>query len=161
MHWYADGIAVGTCMGTIIPGVFGSLTSFVIVCSRDWMLDKGEKCAQDDKTAFAQLTVRVRAEHKFAAYNKKGHLVTGDPEAVLPVQDVWIFERSLKSGPLSRWRVAGRLNLPPVPPPKVPMLYQLLKGTLILGRSWMTLPSVILMFPSVHLILLWTAACLI
>eukprot|EP00884_Botryococcus_braunii_P013147 jgi/Botrbrau1/21833/Bobra.0190s0047.1 len=90
---------------------------------------------KDDKTAFAQLTVRVRAEHKFAVYGKKGLLVTGNPDAVLPVQDVWIFERSLQSGPLSRWRVAGRLSVPPEPPPKVGIFARMALWLRGAGRS--------------------------
>lgn len=62
---------------------------------------------QDDRSAYAQLTVRVRAVHKFAAYDKKQRLVAGDPEREVPVQDVWVFERSFKDSPASTWRVAG------------------------------------------------------
>jgi hypothetical protein len=65
---------------------------------------------QDDKSAFAQLTVRVRAVHKFAAYDRKQRLVAGHPEKEMPVQDVWVFERSFKDSPTSRWRVAGAAN---------------------------------------------------
>lgn len=62
---------------------------------------------QDDKAAFAQLTVRVRGCHKFAAYDAAGRAVAGDTAAEVPVQDVWVFERFLTPGPTSRWRVAG------------------------------------------------------
>ncbi|CAL8465265.1 g4800 [Coccomyxa elongata] len=72
---------------------------------------------KDARSSFAQLTVRVRAAHKFAAYDGKRRLVAGDPENEVPVQDVWVLERSFKEQPTSRWRVAGRLSLPPVPPP--------------------------------------------
>jgi hypothetical protein len=62
---------------------------------------------QDERSAFAQLTVRVRAVHRFAAYDSKGRLVAGDPDREVPVQDVWVFERAFKEGPTSCWRVAG------------------------------------------------------
>ena len=70
-----------------------------------------EQCAslQDDRSAFAQMTVRVRAAHKFAAYDSKRRLVAGNPNIEVPVQDVWIFERAFKDAPTSRWRVAGVL----------------------------------------------------
>lgn len=67
---------------------------------------------QDGRSAFAQLTVRVRATHKFAAYDGRRRLVAGDPEREVPVQDVWVLERSFKEGPTSRWRVAGGRSLP-------------------------------------------------
>lgn len=62
---------------------------------------------QDDKAAFAQLTVRVRAAHRFAAYDAAGRPVAGDETREVPVQDVWVFERYLTPGLTSRWRVAG------------------------------------------------------
>ena len=64
-------------------------------------------CTQDARSSFAQLTVRVRAAHKFAAYDGKRRLVAGDLEKEVPVQDVWVLERSFKEEPTSRWRVAG------------------------------------------------------
>ncbi|CAL5222260.1 g4597 [Coccomyxa viridis] len=73
---------------------------------------------KDEKSAFAQLTVRIRALHKFAAYSGSSELRAGIPGREFPVQDVWIFERAFKQGPTSRWRIAGRLSLPPVPPPQ-------------------------------------------
>ena len=63
--------------------------------------------AQDDKSAFAQLTVRVRAAHKFVARDAAGAVVAGDARREVPVQDVWVLERYLQPGPTSRWRVAG------------------------------------------------------
>ncbi|KAK9903338.1 hypothetical protein WJX75_003173 [Coccomyxa subellipsoidea] len=72
---------------------------------------------KDARSSFAQLTVRVRAAHKFAAYDGKRRLVAGDPEKEVPVQDVWVLERSFREEPTSRWRVAGRLSLPPAPAP--------------------------------------------
>ena len=65
---------------------------------------------QDEKSAFAQLTVRIRALHKFAAYSGKNELRAGIPGREFPVQDVWIFERAFKQGPTSRWRIAGALS---------------------------------------------------
>jgi uncharacterized protein YfaT (DUF1175 family) len=62
---------------------------------------------QDEKSAYAQLTVRIRAVHKFAAYAGSGMLQAGSPGKEFPVQDVWILERAFKQGPTSRWRVAG------------------------------------------------------
>ncbi len=68
---------------------------------------------QDARSSFAQLTVRVRAAVKFAAYDGKRRLVAGDPEREVPVQDVWVLERSFREEPTSRWRVAGGVPLPP------------------------------------------------
>jgi hypothetical protein len=58
--------------------------------------------------------VRVRAAHKFAAYDGKRRLVAGDPEKEVPVQDVWVLERSFREEPTSRWRVAGVTHCLPV-----------------------------------------------
>lgn len=72
--------------------------------------------AQDEDKMFAQLTVRFRARHRFAAYNARGRLVGGSDTAEFPVQDVWIFEHALRKASYSKWRLAGRLSgLPPVP----------------------------------------------
>jgi large subunit ribosomal protein L45 len=68
---------------------------------------------KDDATAFAQLTVRFRSAQRFAAYDRRGRLVAGDPGAELWVDDHWVFERPLKGPSGSRWRVAGRLSVPP------------------------------------------------
>jgi predicted lipid-binding transport protein (Tim44 family) len=69
------------------------------------------RCLQDDKAAFAQLTLRVRAVHTFAAYDADGRPVAGDAAREVPVQDVWVFERFLTPGPTARWRVAGAQKL--------------------------------------------------
>ena len=66
---------------------------------------------QDEQSAYAQLTVRIRALHKFAAYSGKGELKAGSPGKDFPVQDVWILERAFKKGPTSRWRIAGVLAI--------------------------------------------------
>ena len=42
--------------------------------------------AQDTVNAFVQLTVRLRSQQRFHAYDKAGKLVAGDPEADLLVQ---------------------------------------------------------------------------
>lgn len=66
--------------------------------------------AQDDQSAFAQLTVSIPSKQLFAAYDAQKKLVAGSPEALISVRDLWVFERALKPGPSSRWRVAGRLD---------------------------------------------------
>lgn len=66
--------------------------------------------AQDDESAFAQLTVRIPSQQRFAAYDSHKTLVAGNPEELLSVRDLWVFERALKPGLNSRWRVAGRLD---------------------------------------------------
>ena len=53
---------------------------------------------QDEQSAYAQLTVRIRALHKFAAYSGKGELKAGSPGKEFTVQDVWILERAFKKG---------------------------------------------------------------
>ena len=86
---------------------------------KSWCPNFHNRCArqkqlplQDEKSAFAQLTVRIRALHRFAAYSGKAELKAGIPGREFPVQDVWILERAFKQGPTSRWRIAG--VLPPV-----------------------------------------------
>ena len=66
--------------------------------------------AQDDLSAFAQLTVRIVSQQRFAAYDARNALAAGDPEALIPVTDLWVFERSMRKGANSKWRVAGRLD---------------------------------------------------
>jgi predicted lipid-binding transport protein (Tim44 family) len=59
-----------------------------------------------------QLTLRIPSRQRFAAYDRKGHLAAGDPEADFSVEDHWVFERTLhKKDPSAAWRVAGRLSL--------------------------------------------------
>ena len=72
--------------------------------------DTARHAAQDDASAFAQLTVRIVSQQRFAAYDVRSTLVAGDPGALVPVTDLWVFERSMRKGPTSRWRVAGRLD---------------------------------------------------
>ncbi|KAG0554154.1 hypothetical protein KC19_12G067500 [Ceratodon purpureus] len=47
---------------------------------------------------------------KFAAYDKHGKLVAGDPEKELKVEDIWVFERQI-SHPELRWKLCGRLSV--------------------------------------------------
>ncbi|KAG0598420.1 hypothetical protein M758_12G071700 [Ceratodon purpureus] len=61
-------------------------------------------------TAFAQLTLRIISNQKFAAYDKQGKLVAGDPEKELKVEDIWVFERQI-SHPELRWKLCGRLSV--------------------------------------------------
>ncbi|KAL4860079.1 putative 39S ribosomal protein L45 [Chlorella vulgaris] len=68
---------------------------------------------KDDTTGFAQLTVRIPSQQRFAAYDRQGRLVAGDPERAIEVEDFWVFEHSLKKSPANRWRLAGRLAIQP------------------------------------------------
>ncbi|OUS47128.1 putative mitochondrial/chloroplast ribosomal protein L45 [Ostreococcus tauri] len=89
----------------------------------DWSLEDIEECqvvrgrlimANPNDTSgagFVQLTTRFRSRQRFAAYDGKGRLVSGDPDEVLDVEDFWVFEHGLKI-PNSRWRLAGRLHVP-------------------------------------------------
>ena len=71
---------------------------------------------QDEEMMFGQLTVRIRARHRFSAYNARGQLVAGSESADFPVQDVWIFEHAFRKAAFSKWRLAGRIGgLPPTP----------------------------------------------
>lgn len=65
---------------------------------------------QDDSSAFAQLTVRLQSTQRFAAYDARGRLLAGDPDAHFPVTDLWVFEMSLRKSVANRWRLAARLN---------------------------------------------------
>lgn len=57
-----------------------------------------------------------------AAYGRNKHLLAGDPDRVVPVEDYWVFERPIiksliipKEGPQgARWRVIDRLTFPAV-----------------------------------------------
>lgn len=70
---------------------------------------------KNDDTAFAQLTVRFKSGQTFAAYDGRGRLVAGSEGegAEMRVEDFWVFERPLKGQTANRWRVAGRLTIPP------------------------------------------------
>ena len=82
-------------------------------------------CVQDETLGFAQITLRIRSRHKFAAYTARGHLAAGSADTAVPVQDFWVFERSLRSkDPVSCWRVAGRLSLPPQEPAQRGILFR-------------------------------------
>ena len=65
---------------------------------------------QRDDLTFAQITVRFIAQHKFAAFDKRNQLKAGDPNRVIPVQDVWVLERGFIKEAHSRWRLAGRIG---------------------------------------------------
>lgn len=65
---------------------------------------------KDDTSAFVQLTTRLETRQFFAAYDKKGNLVAGNPSEAIPVTDLWVFERSMKDNISNRWRVAARLD---------------------------------------------------
>ncbi len=58
---------------------------------------------QDDKSAFSQFTVRIHSRQIYAAYDARGRVVAGDPDATLPVTDLWVFERSLSDNLSNRW----------------------------------------------------------
>jgi large subunit ribosomal protein L45 len=62
------------------------------------------------KTHFAQLTVSITTKHTFAAYDKNGRIVAGDPEASVSVKDVWVVERALVNQQ-GRWILAARLTI--------------------------------------------------
>lgn len=65
---------------------------------------------QDDSSAFAQLTVRLRSTQSFVAYDARGRVLAGDPDGTIPVTDLWVFEISLRKNVANRWRLAARLN---------------------------------------------------
>lgn len=93
----------------------------------EWSLQRTEECAvvhgrlvapnpKDTSVAWAQLTVALRSVQRFAAYDARGRLVAGDPDADVAVQDYWVLERSLLPNTpegMKRWRVAARLSIPP------------------------------------------------
>jgi large subunit ribosomal protein L45 len=69
--------------------------------------------AQDETTGYAQLTVRIPSQQRFAAYDRAGRLLAGSPDAVMEVEDYWVFEHALRKSPANRWRLAGRLSILP------------------------------------------------
>lgn len=82
---------------------------------RDLEVVQGRLIAIDpknDNTGFAQLTVKMPSQQRFAAYDAKGRLVAGNPEESVTVEDVWVFERPLMKQAANRWRLAGRLSVP-------------------------------------------------
>lgn len=70
-------------------------------------------CSQDETTGYAQLTVRIPSQQRFAAYDRSGRLLAGSPDAVIEVEDFWVFEHALRKAPGNRWRLAGRLSILP------------------------------------------------
>lgn len=73
---------------------------------------------RDERAGFAQITARVRCDVVFEAKDRAGKLVAGGSGVngveTQSIQDVWVFERYLGGGPAARWRVAARLDVPPV-----------------------------------------------
>ena len=76
---------------------------------------------RDERAGFAQITARVRCDVAFEAKDRAGKVVAGGDRAggvhgvkTQSIQDVWVFERYLGGGPAARWRVAARLDVPPV-----------------------------------------------
>ena len=67
--------------------------------------------AKRSDVGFAQMTLEFRSKQTFAVYDEKGRLVAGDPDEVLTVEDVWVFEHGLNV-PNPRWRLAARLSMP-------------------------------------------------
>lgn len=65
----------------------------------------------DSSVGFAQITVRFKSKQTYAVYDKRGRLIVGDPDEVLDVEDIWVFEHGMKL-PNSRWRLAARMSLP-------------------------------------------------
>lgn len=57
-----------------------------------------------------QLTLRILSKQKFAAYDKRGKLVAGDPDKELLVEDYWVFEKPLLKTE-AKWRLCGRLSV--------------------------------------------------
>lgn len=68
---------------------------------------------KDDETAFVQLTVRIPSKQTFAAFNKKGEIVSGglQDDQVFEVVDHWVFEIPLSKKAQQKYRLAGRLNI--------------------------------------------------
>eukprot|EP00803_Ostreobium_quekettii_P001045 evm.model.scf_822.1 EVM.evm.TU.scf_822.1 scf_822:682-1044(+) len=89
----------------------------------DWSLDRSLTRVEvvqgrvignpkDAANAFVQITVVVTSKQRFAAYDRKGALVAGNPEQAIDVRDAWVLERSLrKDGLEAQWHLAGRLEL--------------------------------------------------
>lgn len=62
------------------------------------------------KTHFAQITVRLQSQQRFAAYDKRGAKVAGDPATDVVVEDIWVVERAVYN-PEGRWVLAARLTV--------------------------------------------------
>eukprot|EP00897_Mesotaenium_endlicherianum_P004301 jgi/Mesen1/389/ME000010S_10857 len=76
--------------------------------------------------AFVQLTLVIQSHQKYAAYNKQGKVVAGDPNSQasdrpladsvhalavrILVEDIWVLERHLLH-PEQRWRLCGRISV--------------------------------------------------
>lgn len=90
----------------------------------DWRLVRINSCSvvqgrlavpagADKRIVFAQFTVEINSVQRFAAYDAKGKVISGDADRDLPVREFWVFERSLiREMPNKAWRLAGRLSVP-------------------------------------------------
>ncbi|KAK3248593.1 hypothetical protein CYMTET_41944 [Cymbomonas tetramitiformis] len=67
---------------------------------------------EDPDNAFAQITMRMRSTQTFAVYDVKDQLLAGSMEKQMLVDDHWVFERALQMAN-SKWRLAGRISIPP------------------------------------------------
>lgn len=68
---------------------------------------------QHDAFTFAQLTVKISAEVRFAAYGKGGEILKGDPRRSMKTTDYWVLERSFVKAPSAKWRLASQIsNIP-------------------------------------------------
>ena len=65
---------------------------------------------QHDAFTFAQLTVKISAEIKFAAYNGEGKIVKGNPHKSVKTTDYWVLERAFTKTPTVKWRLASQLS---------------------------------------------------
>lgn len=81
-----------------------------------------QKSDQHSPLEWVQLTYRIRSRQRFAAYRRRGaaqELVAGDPDAVIDVEDHWVFEhktrvpgeRGKQEVEKARWRLVGRLTV--------------------------------------------------
>lgn len=59
--------------------------------------------------AFVQLTLSIQCSQKFAAYDKQGKLVAGDPDKQILVEDFWVFETVLGRRDKG-WRLCARIS---------------------------------------------------
>jgi hypothetical protein len=79
------------------------------------------KTSAASRLSFCQFTFAIPSTQVYAAYGRGGALVAGDPGQTLQVLDHWVLERrvhdSISGQQLDvrdgRWRLAGRLSLPP------------------------------------------------
>ena len=65
---------------------------------------------QHDAFTFAQLTVKISSEVKFAAYGSNGNLLKGDPKRSAKQTSYWVLERSFVKAPSAKWRLASQIT---------------------------------------------------